>query len=174
LIKICFATLIILFALFATANASTITFDSYTDIQSIEADFNVDFSSLWDVKTNGSTNTVGFYINEGYYDDTVEEQFIAFKTGPVLVESATIKSMEGAVSGYLNGVLVGSSLLPLASPTTTGLMNWGFIDTLVFDSYMLTLDNLTFEPKPTPVPSGLLLLGTGLIGFFGIVRRFKK
>ncbi|MBW2624002.1 MAG: PEP-CTERM sorting domain-containing protein [Deltaproteobacteria bacterium] len=176
MIKICFATLIVFFAFFTTANASTITFDSYTNIQSIEDDFNVDFSSLWYLHTDGSTNKVGTFIDGVEYEQSIE-----FKTNPVLVQSLTIGPSFGKLSGYLNGALVSTPPLLLSSLFTTGfspatisLMDWGFIDTLVFDSYMVTLDDLTFEPKPTPVPSGLLLLGTGLISFFGVRRRFKS
>jgi len=85
-----------------------------------------------------------------------------------------------------NGVPVGASgdiytfewLLTVAAPgdLLTGL-NDAEVDSLYVDWFgctdKLTSDDITLtrDPSPTPEPSGLVLLGTGLVGVAGVIRR---
>lgn len=48
-----------------------------------------------------------------------------------------------------------------------------YIDVTSLDGNVL-LSSLSFTPAPTPEPSGLALLGTGILGLAGVVRRKLK
>lgn len=169
--RIICVTAAILTLFISAGHASVINFDSYIDIQSIEGAFNVDFSPLWNIQSDGASNKVGFFI------DTLQSGSIDFKDGPVFILSATVVSSGGVLSGYLYGTLVNSTPLPLFEPTTANLSDWGLLDQLVFNSYTVTLDDLVFEAEPTsiptPIPSAFWLFGTGLISFVGVRRKFR-
>ena len=165
-------TVAILALLISASHASTITFD--TDIWSIETSFNVDFSSRWFILTDNDDpiNNVGFFMRQS---ENESKESIDFTDGPVSIQSAAIISSGGVLSGYMGGFLVNSTPLPMFQPTTINLISWGYLDRLVFDSYMVSLDNLVFEAQssPVPIPSALWLFSAGLISLIGVRKRYR-
>ncbi|MBW2093215.1 MAG: hypothetical protein JRI34_13990, partial [Deltaproteobacteria bacterium] len=112
--------LLVFVLLSGVANAAIIDFDSYTNIQAIENDYNLDFSSLWDIKTDGRINQLGFFID---FADAAE--YIGFNGIPVQMQSVYVLSSGGTISGLKDGTPVENTVLPINTPATVDLSGWG-------------------------------------------------
>ncbi|MBW1709722.1 MAG: hypothetical protein JRJ73_07535 [Deltaproteobacteria bacterium] len=161
--------LFVFFLFSSAANATTIDFDIYTNIEKVEDDYNLDFSALWDIKTDGTVNQVGYYID---FADSAE--YIDFKSKSVQMQSVYVLSAGGMLLGYKEGLQTESMTLPIFTPETLDLSIWEEVDKLVFSSGMVTIDDLSYEVIYTPIPSAVWLFSGGLLVFAGIKRRFQS
>lgn len=96
----------------------------------------------------------------------------------------TYNSIQFYLNGDLVGTLTGSQVLAQthgATGSQTDIRSNGFLNVsgLTFDSitfsstnYAMEMDNFTVAPVPEP--ASMLLLGSGLIGFAGLRRKFRK
>ncbi|MBW2323722.1 MAG: hypothetical protein JRF41_09415, partial [Deltaproteobacteria bacterium] len=103
--------LFVFFLFSSAANATTIDFDIYTNIEKVEDDYNLDFSALWDIKTDGTVNQVGYYID---FADSAE--YIDFKSKSVQMQSVYVLSAGGMLLGYKEGLQTESMTLPIFTP----------------------------------------------------------
>jgi hypothetical protein len=82
-----------------------------------------------------------------------------------------------AILGYRKGVLVDQSSTSAANSDALLTLNWTNIDAVFFmnpiDGQVVYIDNVRIDEPvgTTPEPSTVLLLGSGLLGLFTIVRR---
>jgi hypothetical protein len=100
---------------------------------------------------------------------------------PFTLNSLLVAADEPApILGYRKGVLVDQSSTSAANSDALLTLNWTNIDAVFFMNstagHVLDIDNVRIDEPvgpaaSTPEPSTVLLLGSGLLGLFTIVRR---
>ena len=130
--------------------------------------------------TNGGTNgdTLTYLTGSGHATDNIDNGLFAF-TGTTYLTAGTVYHVDhdDAALLFLNGgstcVLVGCSGAPTAEENsaftvaTTGVYSF----TLVYAEVNGAPAILTSDILTTPEPNSLMLLGTGVLGVAGVLRR---
>ncbi len=111
------------------------------------------------------------------YDACVRASFwVDGSQGLVDMAGLTVSNFNG--SGVLEARNLNGSLLGSVSSQQSPFLFLSFpgqIHSVIFIPKNATFDNFTFEGlNKVPIPGALWLLGTGLIGLFGIHRKLKK
>lgn len=81
---------------------------------------------------------------------------------------------DGAVTGYLNGVLVGSVFLSTSADWQNVVANFTRVDRIVIDAggnFMVDDIGATLLASAVPEPASVALFGLGLAGVAGALRR---
>jgi len=112
------------------------------------------------------------------FDSSDYASFFPTSGGPFTLNSLLMAADEPtAILGYRKGVLVDQSSTSAANSDALLTLNWTNIDAVFFmnpiDGEVVYIDNVRIDEPvgTTPEPSTVLLLGSGLLGLFTIVRR---
>jgi hypothetical protein len=119
--------------------------------------------------------------NGTLFDSSDYASFFITSGGPFTLNSLLVAADEpAAILGYRNGVLVDQSSTSAANSDALLTLNWTNIDAVFFMNstvgHVLDIDNVRIDEPvgpatTTPEPSTVLLLGSGLLALFTIVRR---
>jgi hypothetical protein len=182
----------------AVAQADPVTF-STTGVFSISGTNVVNFSSVNGTTTitfNGTTNPVNTPAGTSFGDIVVTTTVPANLQGPAIAGNFTLNIFQvspagtGSLVGTLAGTLGFNTGIATLSFTTTSIVISGFTYT-VNPTYTIALPvtgvgggagtgtttiqgTVTGSAGAVPEPASMFLLGTGLLGFSGVVRRRLK
>ena len=86
-------------------------------------------------------------------------------------------AISGSVAGYASNSLIFSQSISLSGTWQLYTVNWSGVDRVDFsgdNSTLVVIDDITTNAVSAPEPASLALVGTGLIGMFGVARRKKS
>ena len=103
-----------------------------------------------------------------------------FGSGNVLLESLTVSSSEILPPGYSGGYKPVPGTTPLPGiyvgfiRPTADIVSVQFGPSSIAYGNAFAIDDLRLDPPAVPEPGTLLLLGSGIIGLWGLRKKFKK
>jgi len=120
--------------------------------------------------------TVGQSVHTGsaLYTDTSEFSWSAVFTGPTRTLSYN-GSYDGTTYWMTwNTPDGGGDGSGISTLTAADVGNWTYVETYTNSTGVVLTSTRDFEVRPVPLPAAVWLLGTGLVGLFGVRRRFTS